>query len=192
MMPEPSLRHPATPIIDEVFGAYGFSMADIYSWGGKLLSTQRKRVRLADGDEPARPEFDAVFDEAIMTKRWELLCRKYALRFLEIRPDILADFAKRGNPSAKVPKGRLTGIDQPFDALDFSGWLMFCREDMPATRAADVVASLVEQGPSISASFGQPGAGLTGRIDPKILCQNTYMPLHKGAEDYYRSVGAMK
>jgi TRAP-type uncharacterized transport system substrate-binding protein len=191
MMCEPALRHPSTWMIDEVLKGYGFSMDDILSWGGKLLTTQRKRTRIADGDEPARPEFDAVFDEAIMTKRWELLSRKYALRFLGVRADVLSGLAARGMPSAAIAKGRLQGIDQPVHTVDFSGWLLFCREDMPANRAADVVASLVEQAPSISASFNQPGAGLTGPLDPAALCQNSYMPLHKGAEDYYRSVGAM-
>lgn len=191
MTPEPALRHPATWMIDQILGAYGFSMDDVYSWGGKLLTTQRKRTRIADGDEPARPEFDAVFDEAIMTKRWELLCQKYPLKFLGVRSDILTGLAARGIPSAVVPKGRLKGLDPAINTVDFSGWLMFCREDMPANRAADVVASLVEQGPAISASFNQPGAGLTGRLLPEVLCKDSYMPLHKGAVDYYRSVGAM-
>lgn len=126
-----------------------------------------------------------------MTKRWELLCRKYALRFLGLRADVLSGLASRGMPSAAVPKGRLKGLDQTINTVDFSGWLLFCREDMPANRAADVVASLIEQAPSISASFNQPGAGLTGPLEPATLCRNSYMPLHKGAEEYYRSIGAM-
>lgn len=190
MSPEPALRHPATWMVDEVLDAYGFSMQDIFSWGGKRLTTQRKRTRIADTDQPAAPEFDGVFDEAIMTKRWELLCQKYALRFLDIRPDILDAFAARGIPSAVIEKGRLSGLDRNVNTIDFSGWLMFCREDMPEQQAHDVVASLVEQGPVISASFNQKGAGLTGPLTPETLCKKTYMPLHKGAEKYYRSVGA--
>jgi hypothetical protein len=189
--PEPALRHPSTWMIDEVLAEYGFSMTDILSWGGQRLTTKRTRTRIKDGDEPARPEFDAVFDEAIMTKRWELLCRKYALRFLGLRPDVLSALAARGIPSATVKKGRLAGVEEDFQTIDFSGWLLFCHADLPARRAADVVASLVEQGPAINASFDQPGAGLTGRIDPATLCRDTYMPLHKGAEEYYRSVGAL-
>jgi len=191
MMPEPALRNPATPIIDDVLRAYGFSMDDILSWGGEMLTTQRKRTRVMDGDKVVDPGFDAVFDEAVMTKRWSLLCQEHALRFLEIRPEILDSFAKRGIPTKTLAAGRLPGVERDLKVLDFSGWLMFCREDLPDQIARDVVASLVEQGPAISASFNQPNAGLTGPIDPKTLCRDTHMPLHPGAEAYYRELNAL-
>ncbi len=185
------MRHPATPIIDEVLNAYGLSMDQILSWGGEILSTERKRTRNIDESRAAGPGWDAVFDEAIMTKRWDVLCRNNKLNFLDISPDVLARFEQRGIPRSIIAKDRLPGLDRNVDVLDFSGWLMFCHKDLPNDRARDVVMSLIEQGPSISASFSQPMAGLTGPIDPKVLCRDTYMPLHPGAEAYYKELGAL-
>jgi uncharacterized protein len=179
-------RHPACVIADEVLKAYGASFAQIESWGGTVL---RDRPRDQNASTvPVDPSFDAIFDEAIMTNRWQRIFTQYDMHVLPIDEDVLSDFEKQGYWRGEIKAGRLPGLDHNVPTLDFTGWLLFCREDLPDEIAYIAIEALEEQHKNIEGMF-KPGSGLTGPIEMNHICRNTGLSLHPGAERFYREHG---
>jgi len=181
--PPPESRHPAAVVANEVLKAYGASLGDIERWGGTTLRDRPRDQRTAK--VPVDPSFDAIFDEAIMTPRWPRIFNQYRMRVLPIDDDVLADFEGRGYWRGSIAAGRLPGLQHDVPTIDFSGWLLFCREDFPEEFAHLAIEALEEQHENIQGMFAE-GAGLTGKIDLHQSCRNTGLPLHPGAERFYR------
>jgi TRAP-type uncharacterized transport system substrate-binding protein len=177
--------HPAGIVAEEVLAQYGITLRDIESWGGQVLH----RISLTAADGPVvDPSFDAVFDEAIMTRRWHKLAEDYQLRFLPLDKEVLAHFEARGIPRGTIAQGRLRGVDADVPALDFTGWVLLARGDLPDEFTYLLTRALDEQKEAIHEQFG-PQTGLTGRIDLAQTARELRLPLHPGAETYYREKG---
>jgi TRAP transporter TAXI family solute receptor len=177
--------HPAIWAADAVFQEYGFSRADIISWGGQQLMDRPKsftdpRVK------PISDEWDAIFDEAIMTPRWTNLTEQYDIEFLSIPEDILQRLEKRGWRRGTIAKGRFRGVDSDVTTLDFSDWLMFCRADLDD----DVVYYLTQHTVENCAAFNERiPVAMTAQMDPMVYLPKMPIPLHPGAERYYAEKG---
>src|SRR5262249_34219288 len=110
-------RHVAAWCAEEVLKGYGFDFDDIESWGGEIL---RDRPRMLSGaGAPVTEEFDAVFDEAIMTLRWKKLTESYDLNFLPVDEPILAAKEQRGWKRGSLKKGLFRGLDEDVPTFDF-------------------------------------------------------------------------
>ncbi len=180
-------NHPASWCAEEVMKAYGFGFADIESWGGKVL---RDRPRMLSGGGAAVSEdFDAIFDEAIMTLRWKKLTAEHDLIFLPVADTILQRLSQQGWQRGVLSKGLFRGIDRDIPTLDFSGWLMYCAEALDDDLAYYIVMAIDEQKEAINRVMDRPGSGLTGKIDMRELARDLPIPLHPGAERYYREKG---
>lgn len=180
--------HPACVVADEVLKAYGSSFERLQSQGAVILKDRPRN--LAEAPIPVDPSFEAIFDEAIMTKRWTRIFDSYSMRVLPLDEDVLSGMSAQGYPRGTISPGRLPGLKDEIPTLDFSGWLLFCRANLPDEIAALAVESLEEQAKAMEGLFA-PGSGLTGAIDLHKLWQNTGMPLHPGAECFYREHGYM-
>jgi TRAP transporter TAXI family solute receptor len=177
--------HPAGIVAEEVLAQYGVTLKDIEAWGGAVLP----RISVAkDAGAAVDPSFNAIFDEAIMTRRWHELTDDYDLRFLPLDEDVLAHFERRGIPRGTIAKGRLRGIEEDVPALDFTGWVLLARGDLPDEFTYILTKVLDEQKEAIHAMFG-PQSGLTGHIDLAQSAREVPLPLHPGAEAYYREKG---
>ena len=180
-------NHSGAWCAEKVMNAYGFGFADIESWGGEVL---RDRPRMLSGaGAPVSADFDAVFDEAIMTLRWKKLTEQNDLRFLRIDDDVMARFEQQGWRRGVLSKGLFRGLDEDVQTLDFSGWLMYGAQQLPDDLAYFVVMAIDEQKEAINRIMDRPGSGLTSKIDMRELCRNLPIPLHPGAERYYREKG---
>lgn len=180
-------RHPAVWCAERVLEEYGFNFDDIESWGGELLADRPRYMNVA-GSAPVSEEFEAIFDEAIMTKRWVTLTEQYDMRFLPIDEPVLEALEKKGWQRGVLPKGRFRGIDADVPGIDFSGWSFFCRDDMDDELAYQMVAAIEEEKDRIDRHFG-PGSAMTELVDMRHLARNVTIPLHPGAERYYREKG---
>jgi TRAP-type uncharacterized transport system substrate-binding protein len=180
-------RHPAVWCAERVLEAYGFDFGDIEAWGGELLVDRPRYMNVA-GSAPASPAFEAIFDEAIMTKRWVTLTEQYDVRFLPLDEDVIARFVAQGWERGTIAKGRFRGVDAEVPGIDFSGWLLFCREDMDPELAYHTVGAIEEEKDRIDRHFG-PGSAMTSLVDMRELGRNVTIPLHPGAEAYYREKG---
>ena len=126
------------------------------------------------------PSFNAVFDEAIMTRRWHELAEEYQFNFLPLDDEVLAHFERRGIPRGTIAKGRLHGIDADVPALDFTGWVLLARTDLPDEFTYQLTKVLDEQKDAIHEMFG-PQSGLTGQITwrkapASYRCRSTPVP----------------
>jgi TRAP-type uncharacterized transport system substrate-binding protein len=183
----PSSRqlHPAGIIAEEALAQYGITLHDLEAWGGEVLP----RISItSSAGQVVDPSFDAVFDEAIMTRRWYQLAEEHNLRFLPLDEEVLAHFERRGIPRGTIAKGRLRGVDEDVPALDFTGWVLLARGDLPDEFTYLLTKVLDEQKDAIQAQFG-PQTGLTGPIDLAQSARELTMPVHPGAEAYYREKG---
>ena len=88
-----------------------------------------------------------------------------------------------------IEKTRYRGMTEDVPTVDFSGWILFCSEDMDEELAYLTIAALDEQKGEIEALFPQPHAALTGPVDLSWIGSNVPVPLHPGAEKYYREKG---
>ena len=122
--------------------AEGVSAATIESWGGKMLLGEAPWDTIPLGTSG---EADAVLFEAVMTPYWKELCTKRKMNFIPFDDDALTkverEFAWR---RATVPADRFPGQTAPFQALDFSDFLLFCRDDFPDDIAYVIAALLCE------------------------------------------------
>ena len=87
-----------------------------------------------------------------------------------------------------LPKGQFRGVDEDVVCMDFSGWYMFCRPDLDEEAAYLTIQAIDEQKQTIEKSYTL-AEGLSGEVDLARLCRNLPVPLHKGAERYYREKG---
>ena len=173
-------------IINEVLKGYGFSLADIESWGGKTM-----RVGNPSSAERARHlhagEASAVFDEGL--KSWGALALESGMRFLPIRRDVLTRIERLGFTSAPVTNNEFPGLREPITTVDFSGWRLLCRSDLAPDLAYKMAAAIdfchgkipvdhFDRRPMSMQEFcrGSDGGPLT-------------IPLHRGARKYYREKG---
>ncbi len=76
-------------------------------------------------------------------------------------------------------------------AADFSDWLLFCNQNMDDELAYHTIAAIHEQARDIEKLFPAPFASLTDRVELSTLARNPPVPLHPGAERYYREQGAV-
>jgi TRAP-type uncharacterized transport system substrate-binding protein len=178
-------NHPAYWVTDQIFQAYGLRFADVERWGGKVTFEERQRGRL---DALRTHAIDAVFDEALMTQRWKVITDEIDFTFLSLDEHALRHCEGLGMQRGFIPQRRLRGVERDIPTVDFAGWLLYCREDLPDDYAYHVVRALDENKKMIESLF-QPGQGLTGSIVSGELCRDTGIPLHSGAAKYYREKG---
>lgn len=196
------LGHPLGWVIDLVLGEYGVTVEDIESWGGSVSSGERQLnfLEVTDGGLNGRAallakgELDAVFDEGLMSKSWLELTEAVPMTFLSIDEEVLASLEEKyGARRAVIPAGRLPGVEADVPTVDFAGWMLYCRADVEEEIAFLVMQALEQQVGQIESLFeGQrPFVGLSEPIDLSKTWQGTELPLHPGAERFYRTKGYM-
>ncbi len=108
--------------------AAGFSLADLRRWGGKFHFAPRpsdpgRRAAIQNGT------VNAIFDEGI--KSWGQTALENGFRYLPIDGKVLREMKALGYRAALLSKSRFTGLTENIPTLDFSGWPMIVRADMP-------------------------------------------------------------
>ena len=112
------VTHSTRVFIDQALAYYGFSLADIVSWGGKLNLTgapadPRRVSALNTG------ELDAIFDEGLTV--WLDMAVKAGLRFMDLEPDHFAYLSTLGWRRVLLRKG-YWGAPEDHWCIDYSGW----------------------------------------------------------------------
>lgn len=177
--------HPSIWGADVVFAEYGFTRADLDAWGGKRLQ-DRPKTQSDPSVKPISDDWEALFDEAIMTPRWTNITKQYDCTFLPVEEEVLARLEARGMERGVIEKGRFRGIDADVPTLDFSNWIMFCREDLDPDVAYHLVRTIDENRDAFNKRIP---VGLTAPVDPSVMASKMPIPLHPGAERYYTEKG---
>jgi len=118
---------------------------------------------------------------------WYEATQKHDLHFLELPADLRAQMAKEfGLEPVEIPYGYMKGVDRRIPALGYSGQLVIARDDTPDSFAYDAAKALDERRDLLKWRL-RPFS-----YDTRTVWKNYEMPLHPGAERYYREVGYMK
>jgi TRAP-type uncharacterized transport system substrate-binding protein len=177
--------HSVHLVVDQVLQAHGFSLSDIVEWGGEVsydagLPVDPERIgRVGSG------EIDAIFDEAVT--RFIPPAVELGMRFLPIEERAASQLAEMGLRPDALPKSLFPMLPTDVRTVDFSGFAVFTHAETPESfiydfsRALDARRSRIptQQGPSLP-------------LDS--MCKDTIdgplgVPLHPGAERYWREVG---
>jgi TRAP-type uncharacterized transport system substrate-binding protein len=189
--------HPVGWVLDALFAEYGFAIEDFERWGGAVVYGDRQPNFMEKVPEGRRDRvsamkagaLDAVFDEALMTVPWKQVADSVDLTFLPIERDVLQSLERKyGMRAAVIPKGSLRGVNGDVPTIDFAGWVLYCHQDLPDRLAYLMLAGLEQQTVQIESLF-QPGQGLTAKIDVSTMWRGLDLPLHPGAEKYYKEKG---
>jgi uncharacterized protein len=166
--------------------AAGLSRDTLRRWGGELLIRHAPNACLA---ALAEGEADAVLHEAVMMPWWSDLAANHRLTYLSFEPDVLR-FAQEdlACPPATLPTGYLPGLDSGVETVDFRGFLVVVREDLPDDVAYALSWTLGETcGPFIAMNYGHIQARhspISYPVERRALA-HTPIPLHRGAARYY-------
>ena len=170
-----------------VMKAAGFTFADLRKWGGKIHLASRP-------SDPVRREsiekgaVNAIFDEGI--KSWARTALENGFRFLPIDGTVLKKMVAMGYRPADMAKSRFPGMAKDVTTLDFSGWPMIVRADMPDELAYAICEAIEQRKDVIPTDNYKP-------LEMAQLCANDEetpydVPLHKGAARFYRERGYLK
>ncbi len=171
--------------IARILNYYGVTAEDIEAWGG---TTRVSMEDALNGDFDVMAGFLASPSNNIESSYWTTLSEKFDLYFWEL-PKHELDLVKEVNVDSEyieVQNDFLNGIDRRIKTLGRSGESFFARDDTPEQVAYEIAKAIDEN---------------RGRLkwfiriytyDTNTVWSNFGVPLHPGAERYYREVGYMK
>jgi len=179
-----SLAHATRFLIDEVFGAFGFSLRDVESWGGRFQyvdtpSAQDRLDGIRDGS------LDAVLDEGI--KGWGPMAQQSGMRLLPVEGPALERLNALGWPVGPLPADKFPGAEGMHPS--FSGWPILTRADLADDAAYGIARALDAARSQIAFDSEHP-------VSLEEICRDSDttaldVPLHSGAERYYTERGAL-
>ena len=170
-----------------VMKAAGFTFPELRRWGGRIYLASRpshpdRRASMETGT------VNAVFDEGI--KSWARTALENGFRFLPVEGAVLKSMAAMGYRPTIMPKSRFPGMAEDIPTIDFSGWPMIVRADMKSETAYAICEAIEKRKEVFPTDNYKP-------LDMAQLCANDEeapydVPLHKGAERFYRDRGYLK
>ncbi|MBM2802947.1 MAG: hypothetical protein HW419_840 [Deltaproteobacteria bacterium] len=167
--------------------AAGFSLADIRKWGGKIHSVPRP----SDPSRRAAIEagaVNAVFDEGI--KSWGQTALDNGFRYLPVDGAVLKHLKSLGYRPSVMSRCGFGGMDGEVQTVDFCGWPMIVRADMPNEVAYALCEAIEMRKQVIPTDNFKP-------LRMAQLCANDDeapydVALHPGAKRFYRERGYLK
>lgn len=178
--------------IEEVMKRHGFTYKDIEAWGGKVLFPGQATIGVPI---VKKREANAIFQEGVHHVMWEELVESYPMNCLGLSADVVEYMkSKYGFVENTIPRGRLKGVEKDLLTLDFGGWLLFCREDLPEELAYLLAKASMDNRERIAAPYkDQPPhiRSLEVPITGQHLSSKCVIPLHPGAERYYKEIGCL-
>ena len=181
------IESPVTFVVSAALKAAGFTIADIRKWGGKIQAVSRpshpdRRASIENGT------VNAVFDEGI--KSWGQSVLDQGFHYLAIDGAVMKRLKAMGYRPGVLPKSHFKGLAGDVPTIDFSGWPMVVRADMPSDVAYALCEAIELRRKSMPTDNFKP-------LNIADLCANDEeapydVPLHPGARRFYRERGYLK
>lgn len=164
----------------EILRRHGISREDLQRWGSEFIEGPPSRSVAAMAADKA----NAIFQEGAYNDRWKDLARKRPLNFLPLDPKVAREMQEElGAGFLTVPAEYYPGQKQPVLALSFSDFLLCVREDMPELLAYELARIATERRQEMPGNENFPSP------DPDAFRNTSPVPLHRGAERYYKEKG---
>jgi uncharacterized protein len=174
-------------VIREVLRAYDITLEQIEEWGGHIWTD------LNGGKEAVRDgNFDAFFKHAYpaygpVGMMWQQASIRRNLRFLPVRDDILRDLTARyGLSRGLLPNTLMRGADTDIPTVHIKGHIIYVTDKFEEESAYLMAKSFCDQSDVFMTRYVRFG------YNPLKACSEVTMPLHPGAERFYREAGFLK
>lgn len=164
---------------------FGMTAEDIIAWGGKTGVSPEEALK---GEFDILAGFLASPAMNPESSYWTTLSQKFDLFFLELPEDLLKLIAQQNVDAefVEVHQNLLRGINRRIRTLGRSGEAVFAGDDTPVQAAYDLAKAIDENHGALKWFIR------VYTYDPKTVWQNFGVPLHPGAEKYYREAGYIK
>ena len=181
----------------EFLKAYGTTEAEVESWGGQRIgadlggqaiakvSSGEANFLLHEGDVPIQPA-------------WRELNQKIPMRILTISDSVIDQLRQYGftKYDQVLRRGQYPGVREDVTTMDYSDWIVVGDASVPddivytmaqiaVERKSDFENQYRDMLPAGSKEMGQYVA------DPKEMWKDLGVPLHPGAEKYFKEKGLM-
>jgi TRAP-type uncharacterized transport system substrate-binding protein len=136
----------------------------------------------------AKRSINAVFDEGVSTiGGWLDQALKNGYDILPLEPDIIKKLEHLGYSRSVLPRSRYPQLNGDVTSIDFSGWSLVTHRWLPNNVAYAAIETIDARQNVILVDDDKP-------LDMRNLCRSTekcslQIPLHPGAEKYYREKG---
>lgn len=179
------MDHSNQLMVSQLLRFAGFSLDDIVSWGGSVRYDAVPPANPMRLDDVERGVLDALFDEGV--NWWAPRALSLGMRFLQLGRPVLEQARAVGLRRRLVTRLEYPGIEEDFEAIDYSGWPVFTRADVPDNYVAAICRALDARKDRI------PWEGM-GPLPLDRMVQNATdtpldVPLHPAAEQYWRDRG---
>ena len=181
-------------LVEQIFRAHGITPDDIEAWGGEFIEV--------DGAPGAAGKVLAGEADIACHEYWKAFYRLTDARPVTILPvteaamaSLEERFGYRRNSIARDTYRPGVPAEDTL-AVDYSDWLVLTNarvtDEIAYTAAKVAVEDRVRGYEMIywGQSDRQRSADIP--VDPKLMWQNVGVPLHPGAERYYREAGLMR
>jgi len=177
--------HSVHLITDLVLSTYGFSLSDIQAWGGELHYTPGLPTAPGRLDAVPGGDIDLVIDEAFGGLARTAI--DLGLTLLPMDEPQLQQLEKQGFSRSRVTSEEFPGLEQDHDAVDFSGWPVFCLESTPDELVTYFCTALEKRKGNL------PWYG-TGPMDLQHMVSGAPdapvpIPFHPAAERFWKEQG---
>jgi TRAP-type uncharacterized transport system substrate-binding protein len=172
--------HSTLVLIEQLLAAYGMSLADIESWGGKpqRVGGPGAKERL---DALRAGTIDAVFDEGIRT--WLPTALDHEMVVLQPDAEAGAQLAAFGWRHVLLPAALFPQLTEDQGCIDFGGWPLYARAALPDQVAYDVCAAFAARQNEMP--WETPAyTGIT-QVFHETDATPMDVPLHPGAARWY-------
>jgi TRAP-type uncharacterized transport system substrate-binding protein len=176
-------------IYTDFFGAsildqYGLTKENVESWGGRFLTAAEHRSGI-------NPDIVAHFTTSLNntpeSNIWYVITQRDDYHFLQVSDAALKAFVDKEKwEIGTVPVRLMRGLEKAHKVPVNSGHLVYGRDDMPDQFAYDVAKAIDLGKRSLIYSI------IPFSFNPDEVWKARDLPLHPGAERYYREVGDMK
>jgi TRAP-type uncharacterized transport system substrate-binding protein len=178
-------NHLVHMMIDDVLTSVGVTLSKLRSWGGVVRYDDGLPHGALRADLLRDGTVDAVFDEGVYN--WVEQAIAGGLRFLSVPDDALSRLTAVGYRQGILSRARYATLEADVSTVDFSGFLVFTRADVPDPTVRSFCEALVARRDRIPWQGG-PSLPL------KEMCQDTVdapspIPFHPVAEATWRSHG---
>jgi TRAP-type uncharacterized transport system substrate-binding protein len=134
---------------------------------------------------------DVLIHEALMTPHWQSVNRVRPVKYLPWGDNVLDAFEAEGWGRGTVPAGYLPDLENDLTTLDFSDFVVLCREDLADDLAYLATWCMIRTRRALEGQYAHLPADRTPVTYPLVPADmaRTPLPLHPAAARAYADLG---